>query len=219
MFVTINTDDGDLVAVADRALYLAKPADRMRLGHRRPDARPVSRRHRRDDAAAAGTARAAPAAARDRRPGRQPRRREARVPVPPRGQRRRSRSRVPRGRRPVRRARRLPPAARHGHRVGRGENRPADERRRLRRVPQPRRRARRPGLRSGVRGPADLRRRGAGHDRARVGRSDASVQRARAGGAGPVRAAGVDRPGQRADCSSVPRRRGASVPMPPCTTC
>ena len=140
----------------------------------RPDPRPVPRGARPDDAPPARAARAARAAARDRRARRGPRRREARLPVPARGRRRtaaRSSScRV--GTRDVRRrydGYRLP----HGTGVGWQVVRigPADRRRRLRRLPEPGA----PDLdaadvRRGVRGAADLRRRGAGHDRARVRR-------------------------------------------------
>ena len=182
---------------------------------RRPDPRPVPRRHRPDDAAVARAPRAPAAAARDRRPGRRPGRRQARLPVPARGQRAGRRPRVPRRRRAVRRPRRLPPPARHRHRLDRGPVGAADERRRLRRLSDAGGRPRCRLVRRRVRGAAHVGRRGPRAHRARLGRSRAAVHRARARGAVPVREARVDRARQRPPVRTGADRGPAARPRRP----
>ena len=145
----------DLVAVADRALYLAKPPDRLRLGIDDPTRDPylaaidqmtlrlLERLEPRQllreivDRAAGlvGVKHGFLYLLEDDDGGHGPR--------------------VPRRRRAVRRARRLPPAARHRHRLDGGPERQPDDRRRLRRLPDPGGRPRRQGVRRRVRGAAD----------------------------------------------------------------
>ena len=77
--------------VADRALYLAKPPSRSRSTGDDPTRDPYLAALDETTLRAARAARARASCSRDRRPGRRPPRREARLPLPARGRRRRRR--------------------------------------------------------------------------------------------------------------------------------
>ncbi len=219
---TAATKD-DLVAVADRALYLAKPPSHARPAQRRSDARPLPRRRRPDDAAllerleprepcctrswsaplassASSTASCTCSRTTDAEDG------ELDLVA-----------RVGTGLFEGYEGYRLPrgtgvgwAVVRSGRPVGRG---------RLRRVPGPRARPAAPGVRRGLRRPAHVRRRGAGRHRPRVRRCQRRpFSRARGRGAGAVRAAGVDRPRQRPPVRASPDGGPAAAPTPPFTT-
>ena len=154
---------------------------------------------------------------RDRRPRREPGRRQARLPVPARGQRRRPRTLVV----PRRRGDCSTASTATGCRTGPGigwtvvrSGRPmnVDD---YGAYPSPAGGLDAADVRRGVRGAADLGRRGAGHDRARVRRRSPAVQRPRARGAVAVRPAGVDRPRQRPPVRACADRGPAARPRRP----